>query len=419
MYPPLAALYLKSYVAALCPSATIHVGGDMCSATDIAECEPYDVVAISVMTPQRLEALAMSRAIKARWPEKRVVWGGPHVKHYHQDLCRERSIDYRVTHDGEVPLALIAAGRATTSTLTSLLTRAEIMAAPRPDRTSPDCVAVLREHRYEIDGRPATTMLTARGCPELCTFCEEAGTNVRWSSVNNIREEVGDIRQLGYRAVYLFDDLFAIAPKAMRPVCDVLASQDMKYRCNVQARYFTRCGDEVARLLADSGCVEVAFGAESGSQAILDRIQKRCTVAQNYLTVKLAKERGLRVKAFILLGLPGETQETLRETEAFIAGSGIDDFQCAVYMPYRGTKIRQDIEAGVSSDIMLLPLGADGDVSGAYGVKGGQTSYEVRTRALSAEALAQFRDYLVMRYRPRCHRAMWQEDRFFDTQGYV
>lgn len=415
VYPPLANLYLKSYVEHCLPDTRVIVGDDDYDVENLAWVCDYDAVGISIMTPQRHEALRLAAAIKAASPRTTVIAGGPHVKHYWQDLAREPVFDFRVPLDGEKALVAILAGQASSRTPSSVLTREEIATQPRPDRTSDNAVQILRRYRYLLCGREATTLMTARGCPERCTFCEEALTAVRWSSLDSIGRQLDDIRAAGWRGVYIFDDLFAISLPTIRPICRELLKRDLWYRCNAQARYFTKWGEDMARLLADTGCVELAFGAESGSQRILDNVQKRCTVEQNYQTVQYAKKFGIRVKAFILLGLPGENAVTLTETEAFIRSSGIDDFQCAVYMPFRGTAIRQAVDHGDAIDLQLRPAGSDGEITGAYGVKGGQTAYEVRTSALSAEDLRAYRDYLVSRYRPRSHRSSWHnEDCFFD-----
>lgn len=235
--------------------------------------------------------------------------------------------------------------------------------------------------------------------------CEDAQTSIKWSSLDNLRGEMDDIKAMGYEGVYIFDDLFAISKKMVTPIVEELSKRDLIFRANAQARYFTRWGEDMAKLLAENGCREIAFGAESGSQKILDNIQKRCTVEQNYQTVEFAKKHGINVKAFILLGLPGEDVHTLAETEKFIANSGIDDFQAAIYMPYKGTQIRDAIDRGESVGLEMTVT----QESGAYGVKGGNTVSEVRTEALSSEDLQRFRDYLVEKYKPKAH------DKFFET----
>ena len=92
----------------------------------------------------------------------------------------------------------------------------------------------------------------------------------------------------------------------------------------------------------------------------------------------------------------------------------MDDFQCAIYYPYKGTQIRDAIERGDSDN----DLNFQGEGLGAYGQKGGTTESVVSTKALSKDELLEFRDYLVDTYTPRSHRAHWQkgrkQDGFFD-----
>jgi anaerobic magnesium-protoporphyrin IX monomethyl ester cyclase len=415
VYCPLANLYLKSYLNAYLPEVEVVIGDDEYDVDDLSAMEPYDAIGISVMTPQRHEAKTLANAIKRRWPNKTLIAGGPHVKHYCYEMEQDRSFDYLVPLDGERALARILAGRATERVVTDTLTRDEVLSQPRPDRISATAINSIRRYHYYLGEREATTLITARGCPERCTFCEDALTNVRWSSLESIKMQLLDIKRLGYRGVYIFDDLFAISMNKIRPICEELHGLDLMYRCNAQARYFTKWGENMAQLLSDTGCYEIAFGAESGSQQILDNIQKRCTVRQNYQTVEYAKKHGIIVKAFILIGLPGETWKTLAETENFIKNSGCDDFQCAVYMPFKGTQIRAAIDNGNTIDLKIVPKGPDGEVTGAYGIKEGNSSYEVRTSELSCDDLQAFREYLVMRYRPESHRMKWRyQDRFFD-----
>jgi len=236
--------------------------------------------------------------------------------------------------------------------------------------------------------------------------CEDAMTAVRWSPLEKLTQEMDDLLELGYKGVYLFDDLFAIAMPKVEPIAKELKKRDLIYRCNGQARYFTKWKDEFAKLLADTGCVEIAFGHETGSQKILDNIRKRTTVEQNYKSIEYAKKYGIKVKSFILLGLPGEDWETLKETEKFIATAGMDDFQLAVYYPYKGTQIRDAIDNNDTG----FDLTFQGEGLGAYGQKGGNTEAVVRTKTLSEQDLLEFRNYLVDKYKPKSHKPHW-----FDT----
>ena len=299
------------------------------------------------------------------------------------------------------------------------MTKDDISNQPRPDRTSQNAMSIVQSYHYSLGGRASTTMMTSRGCPEHCTFCEDAQTAVKWSSLDNLIMEMEDIKNLGYGGVYIFDDLFAIAKDKVEPIVKELYKRDLIYRCNSQARYFTKWGEEFAKLLSDTGCYEIAFGAETGSQKILDNIEKRTTIDMNYKTVEYANKHGIIVKAFMLLGLPGEDETTLKETETFIdflmnnSVNGTDkrnDFGAYVYMPFKGTYIRDSLDRGEEIGLkMLVP-----EVSGAYGVKGGETSYEIQTKDLSAQSLKEFRNYLVEKYRPVSSKEKWK-NKFHDT----
>ena len=402
VYPPLGLLYLKSAINRELPGFPVDLIDDY----DLKNPEifdQYDAIGVSIMTPQRKEAHDVLWAVKARTPNKPVIAGGPHVFHYFSDV-KDEAWDFLVPKDGQRSLVKILKGEADRVELDNM-DKDEWKSMPRPDRTSDVAKSFLADYTYKLGDRDSGTMLTATGCPEQCTFCEDAMTKVRWSDTESLGKEMDDLKDLGKKGIYLFDDLFAMSTHKVNEIGGELKKRDLVYRCNAQARYFTQKGEEMARVLADTGCVEIAFGAESGSQKILDNIQKRTTVRANYETVQYAKNHGIKVKAFILLGLPGENQQTLRETEKFIAESGIDDFQAAIYYPYKGTQIRDAIDRGDSkNDLYITKEGV-----GAYGQKGGKTESTVRTGRLSSQDLLTFRDYLVEKYKPKSH------GKFFDT----
>lgn len=407
IYPPLGILYLKAYLNQF----GIDVGlEDEFDFEHPEKYENYDAFGASVMTPQREASLEFLHFCKRHYPGKPVIIGGPHAKHYFEDVQKE-DWDFIVPFDGQRSLLRILAGSGDRVDY-DFLSKQDWAAMPRPDRSSVEAIRLLSKYRYILGGRKATTMLSALGCPERCSFCEEAQTAVRWSSIDNIRAELDDIVQLGYRGVYLFDDLFAIALKMITPICQELKKRDLIYRCNGQARYFN---EEFAKLLSDTGCYEIAFGAETGSQKILDAIDKRTTVEMNYRFVELCRKYNIVCKAFLMIGLPGETYETIAETEKFIREAKPDDFQLSIYYPYKGTKIRDAIDRGETD----LDLQFIGEGLGAYGQKGGSTEAVVRTAALSSQELLSERDRLVRTYRPVSHVNKWEvqlgTDHFFDT----
>lgn len=406
VYPPLGILKLEAMVAKHTSQVEVDVV-DEYDDKEFTTFEPYDFVGLSVMTPQREEAVKLLHGIKSRWPKKKVIIGGPHAKHYLKDVKKD-PWDFIVPQDGERAIMRILSGVAERVD-SDFMSKTDWANVPPIDRMKHR--VFLSSYHYILEGKIATTILTATGCPERCHFCEDAKTAVRWTSLDNIRSELDQIVDLGYGGVYIFDDIFSLAQVKTKPIAEEFKKRGLIYRCNGQARYMN---EDFMKMLADTGCREIAFGAETGSQVILDNIEKRTTVAMNYKFIELAAKYGIKVKAFILLGLPGENHITLQDTEKFIRWgmqNGMADFQCAIYYPYKGTQIRDAIDKGNN----LVDLTFEGEGLGAYGQKGGNTECVVRTEALSREDLLTFRDYLVKTYRPKSHSEKWKKADFFDS----
>ena len=404
IYPPLGLLYLKAACAKFAPHAQVDLLDDY-DLTNPDVFGDYDFIGISIMTPQRVEAKSLLDTIKSRWPEKVVIAGGPHVLHYVQEMKKDLW-DYLVAGDGELVLPKILNGEPVERVTYGSLTAVELASMPRPTRL--DDSDFLRRYQYRLLNLDSTTMLTGRGCPMPCKFCEEAKTPMRWSATGNVEAELNDIASLGYQGVYLFDDLFAINLRKCQPYLDLLKASGLKFRCNVHAKFMT---DEFAKALAEAGCVEAAFGAESGSQAMLDRMGKLTSVQQNYDCVSHCRRYGIVVKAFVMIGLPGETRETIADTERFITQSGVDDAQIAIYYPYKGTEFRKEMENGKTRDLIFI-----GEGLGAYGTKTSMVESVVRTETLSAEELVQIREELIQKYKFASHTSRLKEDKtFFDT----
>ena len=167
----------------------------------------------------------------------------------------------------------------------------------------------------------------------------------------------------------------------------------MAFRCFGHANTMT---EEFAGLLADSGCVEVAFGAESASQKILDIANKGTKVERIYEFIENVICTGMSVKAFFVIGLPGETEETFKETYDFIKRHRSEcsysfDFDLTVFFPYKGTLIGDAARNGGGFDIRprrgLNWSDIDSNGYGAYKKKRGAADIVVETDGLAAERI--------------------------------
>jgi len=351
----------------------------------------YDIIGISCQTPQSAQAYVICRFLKKEYPHITVMIGGPHATHY-LDECKKQPFDIIVCGDGERVFERLLTGDMPQQRIYhDELTEAEMNSYPVPYRNKMH----LDRYDYNLGGTKATTLVNSRGCPMRCRFCESAGTKARWYSVEHFEEEIKGIADMGIRAVMIFDDLFALNIAKVKPYLEILKRHSMTFRCFGHAATMTK---EMAELLADSGCVEVGFGAESASQEILDTVDKKTTVAQMHDFVKNVTCAGMRVKGFFIIGLPGETEETFEKTHDFIKRYRSEcpdtfDFDCTVFFPYKGTQIGDAARNGGGYDIRLREgltwPRIDSGGYGAYKKRRGAADIVIETQDLSAARIGE------------------------------
>lgn len=404
MHAPMGILYLDAAIKRDLPDVKVEIDDDYdLSDKGLKRFEEFDVIGVSVMTPQRREASQILNRIKSVWTQKIMVAGGTHVLSYIDDIKKE-NWDYLVRGDGERDIVKILKGEAKERILNDILMRKELEQIPKPDRIRR--IDFLEKHRYELKpGMRSTILIIGRGCPLACSFCASAKTMIRWHSVDLVSKELFDIKKLGYKGFYIPDDMFAINLDIIRPYLEAIKKSGLFFRCNAHAKFMT---DKLAAALKDAGCCELSFGAESGSQKILDNINKRTSVQQNYDFIKIAKNYDIRVKAYLMFGLPGEDHKTISETETFIQKSidiyGLDDFQLAIYYPYKGTAIRRAMDEGEDIDLQFL-----GEGLGAHTHRQGASEARIRTKALSSGDLLRERTRIIKKYKPKSHMSGWKK----------
>ena len=207
-----------------------------------------------------------------------------------------------------------------------------------------DLVDINSYHR-RIDGKQSLSYLTSRGCPFKCSFCglnkmHKLGFGVRMMEPDVVYSQIKKIvDDFGINAINFQDDIFTFNPKRLFKILDLIRPLKLKFRCMGRAGYDT---EEVYEKLAESGCIQVAWGIESGSQYILNRMRKQVKVEDNYNVIQWAKKYGITSRAFFIIGFPGETRDTLEETKQFIIDSDPDQCFVSSFIPYPGTEVGDD-----------------------------------------------------------------------------
>lgn len=382
VFPPLGILYLKSFLE----KEGIYVKlEDDFDFKNINKYKEFHYIGISCTTPQSREAEIIFREIKKNFSLKKVIIGGAHASFYTEE-CIKAGYDHIVLGDGEKSLLDILNG-CNEKILKNPIDSSKMNSLPLPFRDA----GFLSNYHYKLDSLKTTTAITSRGCPFNCAFCEHAKTKPRYYNSERIKQELSEISALGYEAVMFFDDLFAVNQRRVEELCDIIKDFKIKFRCFGHVKCMT---PKMAETLAEAGCVETGVGMESGSQEILNIVKlPTSTVKESYEYIKICHQFGIRVKAFFMIGLPGETCETIKETEEFIATSGIDDFDLVVYYPYKGTRIRDHIK---EYDISLIN---DADTIGYYKGRKGGTEISIRTSFLSGEEIKNESDRIFKKYK--------------------
>ncbi|MCX5701655.1 MAG: radical SAM protein [Candidatus Omnitrophica bacterium] len=212
---------------------------------------------------------------------------------------------------------------------------------PYPARHLQPPLAAYRPTPASYKRLPQGVLITTRGCPSKCTFCDRAvfGTTYRERSAEKVIEEVEElIYKFGAREIRFFDDTFTLNGKRVFAICNKFKERKIKipWTCLTKVANVSK---EMLKAMKEAGCWQVLYGLESGDERILKLLKKGNTVEQNRKAVRLAKEVGLSVRADFIVGTPGETLESLKRTLSFAIKVKVDYAHFNKFVPYPGTEL--------------------------------------------------------------------------------
>lgn len=282
-------------------------------------------------SPEYSYALCALKRIKEYNKERRVVIGGPHAT-LCPNQCLKDGFDCVVIGDGEIASERAFFGKDRFIIADEL----PLEKYPFPDRTLID----LSKYSVSINGIPATTIMGSRGCPFRCGFCCKNYSKARLNSALRVIEEIKIVNeQFGYNAIMFPEDIFILNRKRTEAICNFLKHKNIIWRCLVRGDLIVRYGMDFVRMMKDAGCVSIGIGVESGSDKILQTINKGETVSIIKTAIKMFQDENIFVKGFFIIGLPGENKQTIAKTEKFLDEMQLDDIDCKPFQPYPGSPI--------------------------------------------------------------------------------
>jgi anaerobic magnesium-protoporphyrin IX monomethyl ester cyclase len=318
------------------------------------------LVGITAMTSVYHSTLETAIMLKASLGRP-IVIGGPHATMYPERVLAESPvIDYVVRGEGEETLLSLVhaldAGSRDLSAIEGLSYRLRGEIVSNPDRAlikDLDALPFPARHLFELqryglctpDGQPMVTILSSRGCPYNCSYCFKGivGRTYRQRSPESIIAEIRQlIAQYGVRDFYFIDDLFTIDLKRLNAITDQLIAEKIDVRWQCLGRV-DRVNAEILRKMYAAGCRRIHYGIESGNQQVLECINKGIELNQVRQAVRWAKEAGIQVKGYFMLGLPRDTEATMQQTVDLAVELDLDEAMFSLTTPFPGTRLWDEL----------------------------------------------------------------------------
>lgn len=256
----------------------------------------------------------------------------------------------------------------------------------------------LKTYNPEMEGEGVARIWSSRGCNRRCAFCAKlTGDRVRFRSVDLFMEELGIlVNAYGFKNIIFMDDNFCLNQSRAIHICKQIIKEKMDLNIRICPRADS-VNRDLLKLLRKAGVTEISFGVESGSQVMLDWMQKDTTVDVMKRAIRDAKAEGMLVKIYLIVCFPFETDETIEETKQFVLETEPDKWLLQNFIPFPHT------------DVWMFPNKYDvtwisQDYSQFYTVgKGGVGGIVFETKTMSREKIREMHDDLylfLMDYKP-------------------
>jgi anaerobic magnesium-protoporphyrin IX monomethyl ester cyclase len=313
---------------------------------------PSDIIGVTATTLLYNSAMKLIEIAKEALPKAVTVLGGSHGTFWDENALQEYpNLDVVVRREGEQTFVELIDKIQNQSNLDNVLgityrnVDKIVRNEDRPFIEDLDALPFPAHHLMPLEslkhnGKIIFPLMSSRGCVFWCDFCSTVrmfGRGYRMRSPKNVVDEMQLVHdRYGVDQVTFYDDAFSVDRNRVVKICEELQIRKlhMKWDCGTRVDMVDR---ELMKTMRDAGCFAVWLGVESGSEAILGAMNKRIKLDQTRLAYKTAHQLGLMTIANVVLGFPGETEQTARETIRFVKELNPDDVGFYIATPYPGT----------------------------------------------------------------------------------
>lgn len=329
---------------------------------EIIRRETPDLVGFNVLTFNLLNCMEVSRIIRTYSPSTRICYGGWHPTLYPRETLEIGCADFIVIGEGEV-------------SFTELVKVLQKRQCPEEDdlgnirgigfRTEKGEVRITppREALRNLDELPfpaydlmdtskysnllaitgqSVVIMTSRGCPQRCAFCDMRKTTYRFRKPANILEEIVYWTQRGVKEFFIQDDNFTINRTRTIEFCKLLIEADLGIAYKISSRV-DYLDDEIMGYLKRSGCYRIYFGVESGSQRVINYLEKGITIDQTREAFRIARKYGIDRCAYIMIGCPSEEKADIEMTMRLVKDIRPEHLHCSICTPMPKTYLYQKL----------------------------------------------------------------------------
>lgn len=311
-----------------------------------------DIVGISAVTYMAYSVKRVSEIVKEINRNIHVCVGGPHLSLYPKETLLWKSVDSVVIGDGEFPFSEICdllEGKKDINKIPGVYTKdgkkndfqphfePDLDKLPIIDRT----ILPYKKYFSVFIDKPVTSLITSRGCPYRCIFCQLGKRKIQVRSIKNVIQEVKNCLNLGVKEIEIYDDTFNILPQRVIDFSKEILKEKMKFTWSFRGRV-NAITPPLIKIAKKAGCVRILYGVESGSQKILNKLQKDITLKQIKNAFALTTKSKIETLAYFMVGSPGEGKEEIEETIKFAKEINPDYVTFSITTPWPGTQMYLD-----------------------------------------------------------------------------
>jgi len=322
----------------------------------IMEFKP-DVVGITFTSALYSQCMRTISIVKKLAPDALILAGGAHASSDATSTLTGTDINIAVMGEGDFTVREILSGIPLKNVLGIAYKEDNkvIITPPRPFLKDLDTLPyptyqLVDIHQYKLPhtfckANPVASFETSRGCVWGCVYCNKSvfGRNFRTKSAERTVEEIRQLIKFGFKEFHISDDMFTTQIDRAKKICQMMIDENIKIHWNcTNGIRVDRVDNELFPLMKKAGCYRVAFGVESGSQEILNNIDKQQTLDQIRNAFKLAKKAGLERTGFFMFGMPGEKEEHLKATIKFAKELRPDIAKFDIMIPLPSTPIYKE-----------------------------------------------------------------------------